>query len=78
VYWRALGAQLEVVDVGVVEPLCDCAGLYVARAGAGTANFVEQPAMSEVQLERALNAGREAIERGEARVRSSLSVARWG
>lgn len=60
---RAIGARLEVVDVGVVEPLRDCGGLVVARAGAGTANFVEQPAMSEVQLERALNAGREAIER---------------
>jgi nicotinate-nucleotide--dimethylbenzimidazole phosphoribosyltransferase len=60
---RAIQARLEVVDVGVVEPLHDCGGLYVARAGAGTANFVEQPAMSGVQLERALNAGREAIER---------------
>jgi nicotinate-nucleotide--dimethylbenzimidazole phosphoribosyltransferase len=57
---RELGARLEVVDVGVAEPLEDCSGLIAARAGAGTANFTRQPAMTEAQLDTALNAGTEA------------------
>lgn len=57
---RCVGAALEIVDVGLAsEP--NCAGLISARAGSGTANFSKQAAMSEAQLERAVQAGKEAV-----------------
>jgi len=63
---RSLGATLEVVDVGAagaVEPL---PGVVSRRVANGSANFCRMPAMSEAQLDSALSAGREAVERGLA------------
>ncbi len=60
---RHLGASLEVVDVGVAEPLENCKEIIIARAGNGTANFVKQAAMNESQLAIALSAGAEAAQR---------------
>ncbi len=70
---RELGARLEVVDVGVVEPLQDQSDLIVARAGCGTASFVARAAMTEDELERALHAGLAAIERART-MRAELFV----
>ncbi len=60
---KHLDARLEVVDVGTLSPLPEQQGLVSHRAGNGTANSVNQPAMTQQQLEVALSAGREAIER---------------
>jgi len=59
---RQLGAPLEVVDVGILEP-ADDPGIIPARAGRGTANFTREPAMSEAQLEACLTAGAASIAR---------------
>lgn len=50
---RRLGAVLEVIDLGTVEPL-ELAGVTHLRLGPGTANFTREPAMSEAQLDQAL------------------------
>ncbi|MDD2769044.1 MAG: nicotinate-nucleotide--dimethylbenzimidazole phosphoribosyltransferase [Methylococcus sp.] len=60
---RQIGAALEVVDVGVIEPLEPGAGIVDARVGSGTFNFTQGPAMSGTQLDRALAAGAEAAAR---------------
>ena len=61
-----LDARLEVVDVGVVEPLEDCKEIIIARAGKGTANFSKQSAMDETQLLTSLSAGSAAARRAVA------------
>ncbi|UJS24495.1 nicotinate-nucleotide--dimethylbenzimidazole phosphoribosyltransferase [Thiothrix winogradskyi] len=63
---RELGATLEIIDVGVKEPL-NHAGLISQRAGAGTANSVQAPAMTVDQLTIALQAGYAAAERAYAK-----------
>lgn len=60
---RALGATLEVVDVGAVDDVGPLPGVVSARIAAGTANFCRQPAMDEHQLGAALNVGRAAVQR---------------
>ncbi len=62
---RALGASLEVVDVGVISPP-PSAGAIDARVAAGTRDLVEAPAMSAGELDRALAAGRASAERALA------------
>lgn len=63
---KRLCAHFEVVDAGLVEKL-EVGGLIIDRAGAGTANFVKQPAMNDGQLAIALNAGKHAVERALAK-----------
>jgi len=63
---RQLHATFEVVDVGLIEPVHQ-PGVLQHRAGAGTANFRTQPAMTAEQLAIALEAGRLAIERARTR-----------
>ncbi|WP_333843816.1 nicotinate-nucleotide--dimethylbenzimidazole phosphoribosyltransferase, partial [Pelomicrobium sp.] len=58
---RHLDAELEVVDVGTVRDPGPLPGVISCRAGAGTANFCRQPAMSAAQREIALEAGRAAV-----------------
>ena len=58
-----LDARLEVVDVGVAEPLEDCKEIIIARAGKGTANFTKQSAMDETQSLSSLSAGSAAARR---------------
>ncbi len=62
---RELGATLEIIDVGVKDPLHH-AGLISQRAGAGTANSAHAPAMTNSQLNLALQAGYAAAERAHA------------
>ncbi|WP_127475971.1 nicotinate-nucleotide--dimethylbenzimidazole phosphoribosyltransferase [Sulfurivermis fontis] len=63
---RAVGATLEVVDVGAASAVEPLPGVVSRRAGDGSANFCRKPAMSAGQLHIALAAGREAVERGLA------------
>jgi nicotinate-nucleotide--dimethylbenzimidazole phosphoribosyltransferase len=51
---RAAGARLVLVDAGVAAP---CAGVRSLGLGAGTRSFVDGPAMTSEQAERALLAG---------------------
>lgn len=60
---KHLGAELEVVDVGVCHDTGDIAGVINARVAAGTANFMHGPAMTRMQLAAALQAGQEAVAR---------------
>jgi nicotinate-nucleotide--dimethylbenzimidazole phosphoribosyltransferase len=60
---REWDARLEVVNVGTAQPLEDLPGVLEARVGPGTANFVQEPAMSAEQLHEALTAGCNAAER---------------
>jgi nicotinate-nucleotide--dimethylbenzimidazole phosphoribosyltransferase len=59
---RALGARLEIFDMGVVRRDGPVPGVVEAWLGHGTANFVHAPAMSRAQLESALATGRRAAE----------------
>ncbi len=60
---RELGARLEVIDVGVVKDPGSISGVTAARVAAGTANFLNQAAMTEDQLSTALTVGKHAAER---------------
>lgn len=60
---RGLGADLEVVDVGVLSDPGELPGLVSVRVAAGTASFVDQPAMTAEQMAQALDAGAAAAER---------------
>lgn len=62
---RQLSAQLEVVDLGTVSSL-NLPGVRHLNLGAGTANFVEGPAMTETQGLLALEAGRDSVRRALA------------
>ena len=59
---RALNATLEVINLGTIGPAV-IAGAHDVALGAGTANFVNGPAMTTAQLEGALEAGRQSAER---------------
>ncbi|MGF0236848.1 nicotinate-nucleotide--dimethylbenzimidazole phosphoribosyltransferase [Rhodococcus sp. IEGM1300] len=63
---RQLGASLEVVDLGTVNPTLDLPGVRHLNVGPGTANFVEGPAMTPAQGEHALQAGRDSVQRAIA------------
>ncbi|MBL8259781.1 MAG: nicotinate-nucleotide--dimethylbenzimidazole phosphoribosyltransferase [Candidatus Competibacteraceae bacterium] len=60
---REWNARLEVVNVGTVTLLEELPGVLDARLGPGTANFVDAPAMTDDQLQDALEVGRSAAER---------------
>lgn len=62
---RSLDAGLEVINLGTVGRDV-IAGAHDAQLGAGSANFVHGPAMTDAQLECALDAGRESVERALA------------
>jgi nicotinate-nucleotide--dimethylbenzimidazole phosphoribosyltransferase len=62
---RALNASLEVVNLGTIGA-DRIAGAREVILGAGSANFVNGPAMTEAQLGGALEAGRESVERALA------------
>lgn len=61
---RALDANLEVINLGTIDPT-PIAGAREVRLGPGSANFVEAPAMTAEQLARALEAGRASVERAQ-------------
>ncbi|MCY1351989.1 Nicotinate-nucleotide--dimethylbenzimidazole phosphoribosyltransferase [compost metagenome] len=58
---RQLGAPLAVIDLGSADPALDLPGVRHLRLGAGTANFLRQPALSHAQLDAALAAGRDCV-----------------
>jgi nicotinate-nucleotide--dimethylbenzimidazole phosphoribosyltransferase len=59
---RRLAAPLEVIDLGIVEPL-QLDGVSHLRLGLGTANLAREAAMSDEQLRLALAAGRDSAQR---------------
>lgn len=63
---KVLQANLEIIDTGIIEPLPAQAGLVIQRAGAGTANSAQTAAMTQEQLQLALQAGYDAAERAYA------------
>jgi nicotinate-nucleotide--dimethylbenzimidazole phosphoribosyltransferase len=63
---RVCGIDLEVVDVGVAEPLPQLPGLTMRRIACGTRNFCHEPAMTREQTEAALTAGFEMAEQAVA------------
>jgi len=63
---RQLGAQLEVVDLGTINPGLDLSGVRHLNLGPGTQNFVNGPAMTGVQGKQALQAGRDSARRALA------------
>lgn len=60
---RELDATLEVVNVGTVSDPGELPGVLEQRVGNGTANMTHSPAMSEQQLVRALQTGRDSVNR---------------
>lgn len=60
---RELGATLEVINLGTVVDPGPMQGVLNASLGNGTANFTSGAAMSAEQMYRALNLGRQAVER---------------
>ena len=62
---KALGATLEVVNAGTVNPLPELPGVLDCRIGPGTANFAHKSAMTTEQLQQALQLGHDAIERAQ-------------
>ena len=56
-------AKLEVVDLGSVVEADELDGVISARIAKGTANFSQQAAMTEAQLEKAFQAGEAAVQR---------------
>ncbi|MBU6474297.1 MAG: nicotinate-nucleotide--dimethylbenzimidazole phosphoribosyltransferase, partial [Alphaproteobacteria bacterium] len=62
---RTLDATLEVVDLGTVTDPGPLDGVLSKRIAPGTENFAEGPAMSEAELNAALEAGRAAVLRAK-------------
>lgn len=58
-----LNAEFEVVNVGTVNPLAPLPNVRDERLGNGTQNFAYGPAMSAALCERALQVGRDVIDR---------------
>jgi nicotinate-nucleotide--dimethylbenzimidazole phosphoribosyltransferase len=60
---KALGAHLEVVNLGTVAEVGALPGVLHLSLGFGTANMTQAPAMSAAQCAAALDAGRQSVER---------------
>ena len=60
---KELDAKLEVIDLGTVVEAGELDGVISNRIAAGTENFAEKAAMTEAQLEKALEAGTAAVQR---------------
>jgi nicotinate-nucleotide--dimethylbenzimidazole phosphoribosyltransferase len=58
---RALGASLEIINLGTIHDTRTFAHVKHYHLGAGTANFIDKPAMTWSQLAQALHAGYETI-----------------
>ena len=63
---RTLGAELRVVQLGVVNDPGPLPGVRHLALGLGTADFTQGPAMDGAQLAAALAAGREAVAEARA------------
>lgn len=62
---RALGARLEIVNLGTVNDPGTLHNVTTTRLGASTANFTQAAAMTEEQCARALHVGRHSAERAK-------------
>ena len=60
---KELDAKLEVIDLGTVVEAGELDGVISSRIAAGTANFLQQAAMTGEQLEKAFDAGKAAVQR---------------
>lgn len=60
---RQLNARLEVVDMGTLYDPGPLPNVVTVRLAPGTANACEAPAMTATQLDEALQAGRQAVQR---------------
>ncbi len=60
---KSLDATLQVINVGTVEALPAIENVEDQRIDAGTSNFTSKSAMSEVQLQKALTIGQQAIKK---------------
>ena len=70
---RALGASVELWDVGVAADLSGVAGIRHAKVRMGTRNFVAEPAMTAAECAAALGTGRAAAtEAARAGVRTLI------
>src|SRR5436190_6058554 len=56
---RQMGATVTVIDVGVVSELDDAPGLLRRKVRAGTADLAVEPAMTDEDMQRALDIGAE-------------------
>ena len=63
---EAIGARMEIFDLGIAVDPGPIPGVISARLGAGTGNIAREPAMTEGQLAAALDLGRDAVERALA------------
>ncbi len=59
---KTQGAQLQVYNCGTAYPVEPLEGVTDCSIAAGTANFLNQPAMTSEQLEQALAIGKTAVE----------------
>jgi nicotinate-nucleotide--dimethylbenzimidazole phosphoribosyltransferase len=57
----AIGAEILVVDAGMLAPLDDQPGLLQRRIGAGTRNARREPAMSSAEYQAAFDAGQGVV-----------------
>jgi nicotinate-nucleotide--dimethylbenzimidazole phosphoribosyltransferase len=62
---RAIGASLEVINLGTVEDPGPLSQVLSHQLGPGTDNFCHGAAMDEVQLGRAMHAGRQGAQRAK-------------
>lgn len=62
---RALNASLEIINLGTVMDTKSLTGVKHYHLGPGTANFIHGPAMTEDQLNQAMNAGFDVIEHAQ-------------
>src|SRR5690606_1635816 len=58
---RALDAELRVYDLGLAQPNTPPPGVTQRHIAPGTANFTQRSAMTVVQCQQALDAGRDAL-----------------
>ena len=63
VFARHNGLDLTVVDAGVAHDFAPRAGLVDAKVAAGTANYIEQPAMTVAQCAEAIARGAQIVRR---------------
>ncbi|CAA0083476.1 Nicotinate-nucleotide--dimethylbenzimidazole phosphoribosyltransferase [BD1-7 clade bacterium] len=70
---RHMGAHLTVYNLGSVQPLPEINSVVDCRIAAGTANFAVSAAMTDAQLDTALNIGRTAID-GAVERRAQLFI----
>ena len=60
---RSLDAQLEIINLGTAHEIGSIQNVRNYHLGAGTKNFIHEPAMTDSQLYDALNIGRQAVSR---------------